>query len=170
MKRYIGIDPGKTGAAACLTFEDSVELSVDYICFNHRETTNKKVLSLLTNEWAGARQCVLEKVHSSPQMGVASSFTFGKTAGAIEVLVDLAYPLVWTYVSPQKWQRKLGCMTKGNKNITRYLAKALFSEMRDQVTHRNADALLIATYAAVVDGHLNGDDVKIRNEKILELR
>jgi hypothetical protein len=50
----------------------------------------------------------------------------------------------FTRIRPQVWQKKLGCMTKGNKNITKQKAQELFPSIK--VTHAIADALLIATY------------------------
>ena len=82
-------------------------------------------------------------------MGVVSSFSFGKSAGTIEVLVDLAYPLTWTYCSPRYWQSRLNCLTKGNKNVTRLAVKKMLPRIAKQITHRNADAILIALYGAV---------------------
>jgi len=42
------------------------------------------------------------------------------------------------------WQKALGCMTKGDKNITKRLASELFPAIK--CTHTVSDALLIAEY------------------------
>jgi hypothetical protein len=47
-------------------------------------------------------------------------------------------------VRPQAWQKAMGCMSKGDKNITKRKAQELFPQIK--VTHATADALLIATY------------------------
>jgi hypothetical protein len=47
-------------------------------------------------------------------------------------------------ISPQAWQKSLGCMTGGDKNISKRRAQELFPTMN--VTHATADALLIAEY------------------------
>jgi hypothetical protein len=47
-------------------------------------------------------------------------------------------------VTPAKWQRELGCLTKGDKNVTKRKAQELFPDVK--VTHANADALLLATW------------------------
>lgn len=147
--KHIGIDPGKSGAAACVTISDGSIDDVDWLCFNHRDTSAKQILKMFQTNWTNPKSCVVEKVHSSPQMGVVSSFSFGKSAGAIEVLVDLAYPLTWTYCSPRYWQSRLNCLTKGNKNVTRLAVKKMLPSIAKQITHRNADAILIALYGAV---------------------
>ncbi len=48
-------------------------------------------------------------------------------------------------VTPQKWQKTLSCLSRGDKNITKAKAQQLFPGLR--VTHATADALLIAEYA-----------------------
>lgn len=49
-----------------------------------------------------------------------------------------------TTANPRKWMSALDCLTKGDKNVTKNLATGLYPEIR--ITHRNADAILIATY------------------------
>ena len=82
-------------------------------------------------------------VHSSPQMGVRSAFTFGQSFGMAEMLLTcLGIP--FERGRPQVWQRSLGCLTGGDKNVTKRRAQQLFPGVR--ITHANADALLIAEY------------------------
>ena len=45
---------------------------------------------------------------------------------------------------PQVWQKALGCMTGGDKNVTKRRAQELFPGHK--ITHATADALLIAHY------------------------
>ena len=47
-------------------------------------------------------------------------------------------------IRPQVWQKSLGCMTGGDKNITKRRAQELFPQLK--ITHATADALLIAYY------------------------
>jgi len=47
-------------------------------------------------------------------------------------------------IRPVDWQRALGCMTKGDKNISKTKAQQLFPDIK--VTHAKADALLIAEH------------------------
>jgi hypothetical protein len=47
-------------------------------------------------------------------------------------------------VRPQKWQQAMGCMTKGDKNVSKRRAQELYPQLK--ITHATADALLIATY------------------------
>lgn len=85
----------------------------------------------------------LEKVHSMPGQGVASSFKFGQGFGHLEMALTAA-KIPFTYVTPQKWQKELGCLTGGDKNVSKSRAQQLFPHIK--CTHALSDALLIAEY------------------------
>jgi Holliday junction resolvasome RuvABC endonuclease subunit len=87
----------------------------------------------------------LEQVHSSPQMGVKSAFTFGNGFGHLEMALTAA-GIPFERVRPQVWQKAMGCMTKGDKNVSKKRSQELFPQIK--VTHAIADALLIASYGA----------------------
>ena len=87
----------------------------------------------------------LEQVHSSPQMGVKSAFTFGNGFGHLEMALTAA-GIPFERIRPQVWQKAMGCMTKGDKNVSKRKAQELFPSIK--VTHAIADALLIASYGA----------------------
>jgi len=138
MKTVIGIDPGKNGGIAWIddqgrpcaekmpeTIQDLWEL-IDSISLN-----------------SGGCRAFIEAVHSSPQMGVTSAFTFGQGFGRLEMALTAAR-IPFERMSPQKWQKALGCLTKGDKNVSKARAQELFPAMK--ITHATADALLIAEY------------------------
>lgn len=136
----IGIDPGKNGAIATL---DGVAVAV---LAKLGKYTDKEVLTWLKEaiEEAGTPpRCALEKVSSSPQMGVVSSFSFGREFGRLQAILA-ALTIDTRLVSPQRWQKSLGCMSGGDKNVTKQKAMELFPDQK--VTHVTADALLIAEY------------------------
>jgi len=91
----------------------------------------------------GECHAYIEQVSSSPQMGVVSAFTFGNGFGHLEMALTAA-GIPFTRVRPQVWQKELGCLTKGDKNITKRKAQELFPSLK--VNHATADSLLIATY------------------------
>lgn len=138
MNIRIGVDPGKSGSIAAIDDERrSVTLKL-------KDATERDVIEWLTTvvDLTGAA-AVIERVSSSPQMGVVSAFTFGKSYGFLRgVLVGLNIPFV--EVTPQKWQKAMGCMSKGDKNVTKAKAQQLYPG--EKITHANADALLLATY------------------------
>ena len=136
---FVGIDPGKQGGIGVV---DDTGGYV-YAC---RLPEDDRVL---TDRLRGIMQLspgiviTLERVRSSPQMGVVSAFTFGRGYGTIRgVLAGLG--ATYTEVTPQAWQIALGCRTKGDKNVTKAEAARLWSGVR--MTHAIADALLIAEY------------------------
>jgi Holliday junction resolvasome RuvABC endonuclease subunit len=142
---YIGIDPGKSGGIALI--DDEAARSVT---FKLEKATERDVA-----DWLGAviardvsgysvlAAAVIEKVASTPQMGVCSAFTFGKSYGFLRgLLIGAGIPFV--EVTPQKWQKAMGCMSKGDKNVTKAKAQQLYPN--EKITHATADALLLATY------------------------
>lgn len=85
----------------------------------------------------------IERVSSSPQMGVVSAFTFGRGVGNLEAACQcVGIPITW--VAPSVWQKELGCLSHGDKNITKRRAQELFPTLK--ITHAIADALLIAEW------------------------
>lgn len=139
---YIGIDPGKSGAVAFLTDKGdawTVKLNEDLDVIS--DAVEEVALGLYESDGVFA---VLEKVHSSPQMGVKSAFSFGQSFGHCEALLA-CHGIPYQLVRPQQWQKDMDCMTKGDKNVTKKLAQSLFPELK--VTHATADALLLASYA-----------------------
>lgn len=149
MKIIIGLDPGASGGIAWITDGKP--------CVEKMPETLQDLWDLLCDIKQGAGQnpsirlsvavegckAYLEQVHSMPGQGVASSFKFGQGYGALEMALTAA-GIPFERVSPQKWQKALGCLTKGNKNVSKRKAQELFPQMK--VTHATADALLIAEY------------------------
>ena len=136
--KIIGIDPGTNGGIAWITDGKP--------CVEKMPDTLKDLWELLRDiDIASEEYChaYIEQVHSSPQMGVKSAFTFGNGFGHLEMALTAA-GIPFTRIRPQVWQKELGCMTKGDKNITKRKAQELFPSLK--VTHATADALLIAKY------------------------
>lgn len=136
---HIGIDPGKSGGITFITPGGKAVAT-------KMPDTLKDLYELLrdidtTNDAGGF--AMIELVHSSPQMGVKSAFTFGQGFGRLEMaLTALCIP--FEYVSPQKWQKAMSCLSRGDKNVTKQRAQQLFPSIK--VTHGIADSLLIAEY------------------------
>ena len=147
---YLGIDPGKSGSIAFI--RDGKWWSVK------NDSTLQELSEALDESWDGGAFAMIEVVHSSPQMGVKSAFTFGRGYGALgmglcaagisygqlEALL-VANKIPFDRVRPQAWQKALGCLTKGDKNVSKRKAQELFPN-GGKITHANADALLLAEY------------------------
>jgi crossover junction endodeoxyribonuclease RuvC len=141
----IGVDPGANGGIAWITdgkacvekMPDTLQDLWELI----RDITNHPRSSLDGRKY----KAYIEAVSSSPQMGVVSSFSFGRGYGNLEMALTAA-GIPFERVRPQAWQKALGCMTKGDKNVSKRKAQELFPDRK--VTHATADALLIAYYGA----------------------
>lgn len=142
MKPYLlGIDPGKSGGISGMGEGQVLALKMP-------ETVGDLVDTLRELAVRGFTIAYVERVSTSPQMGVVSAGTFMRGLGQIEAACQaLGIRLEW--VSPAVWQRSLGCLSKGDKNVTKRKAQELFPTMR--ITHANADALLICEYARRIE-------------------
>ncbi len=144
--RIIGIDPGASGGIGYLT-------STGVAAAWKMPDTERDIYDLiegLTDGLVGLEEVVayIEKVHSRPRQGVSSTFKFGMGYGGLRMaLVALKIP--FHEVTPQQWQKKMGCMSHGDKNITKAAAQRLYPGIK--VTHALADSLLIARYGWEVE-------------------
>lgn len=139
----LGIDPGKNGGIAW--FIDGKP------CVEKMPATIADLWQLIDSIASEVpmiyRQreikAYLEQVSAMPGQGVTSCFTFGNGFGHLEMALTAAN-IPFERVSPQKWQKAMSCMTKGNKNVSKARAQELFPSI--SITHAKADALLIAEF------------------------
>lgn len=142
---FIGIDPGKSGGIAIVTSGKPA-----WAC--PMPETHKDIHDTLNalRCWSGRESiCALEQVHAMPGQGVTSMFTFGMGYGALQMaLTALAIP--FQLVTPQRWQKELQCLTKGDKLVSLRKAQQLFPDANWGKTKKHnlaiADALLIAEW------------------------
>lgn len=140
IRAYLGCDPGLGGGLAIISQASAVPTT--YKMPETERDLFDLVYSLRTWEDLPVIAAV-EKVHSSPQMGVTSAFTFGMGYGALRMaLIGAGIP--FRDVRPQEWQKKLGCLTRGDKNVSKAMAQQLFPAVK--FTHATADAALIAEW------------------------
>lgn len=135
---YIGIDPGKSGSISVVWPDGQAANS-----HARGDWTEHEQADWLQQFDLSEAIAVIEKVSATPQMGVTSSFTFGRSYGFLRGV--LAALKVRTHdVSPQKWQTAMGCKTGGDKNVSKAAAQQRWPHVK--ITHRNADSLLLAEY------------------------
>lgn len=134
---YMGIDPGKSGAAVVVNQHGKL---FDLVRFNE---TDDAVNSFFECHSTWITSAVLERVHSMPGQGVSSTFKFGMSFGFIQGLLR-AHKISHHLVTPQTWQKSMDCMSGGNKNVTKAAAQELFPTQK--VIHATADAFLLAEY------------------------
>jgi len=118
----------------------------NFVAATKMPAEEQRILEFLDGHSLGMSDthAVLELVRSSPQMGVVSAFTFGRGYGGLRMALT-AMCVDYTEVTPQKWQKFMGCRTGGDKNVSKDKAIELFPKVK--VTHAIADALLLAEYA-----------------------
>jgi hypothetical protein len=104
---------------------------------------------------------------ASPQMGVTSAFTFGKGYGGLLMLLT-ALDIPFDQITPRKWQTAMGCLSGGDKNVTKRRAQQLFPKLT--ITHAIADALLLAEFCRRVRGSEYGQEEEPDTETVKEAR
>jgi Holliday junction resolvasome RuvABC endonuclease subunit len=134
---WVGIDPGQSGG---ISFVSGI-YKTEAIKMPATERDLWKVFEAINPIGCFI---VIERVHSMPRQGVASSFKFGMSYGALRMAI-VATGIPFEDVTPQKWMKALGCLTGGDKNVSKQRAQSLFPKLK--VTHALADSLLIAEYA-----------------------
>lgn len=146
MRYYLGIDPGgSSGGLAVVSFEGAPVVA-------------GKMPDTLADLWAWVQSVVptgtatmtalIEDVHAMPRQGVSSTFAFGRNVGALHMALTAAR-VPYETIRPPRWQRLMGCLSGGDKNVTKAAAQRLFPALK--VTHAIADALLIAECARRLD-------------------
>lgn len=140
---WMGIDPGKDGAWAFIDSETGAAWAVP---FDRGEFV--KACKALEGEEV---VCCLEKVGAMPKQGVTSTFTFGKTAGFLEGVLEscgIAYQLI----TPQKWKKEFSLDHTKARSVE--VCRQLFPGVNLRRTERckkdhdgMAEALLMALYA-----------------------
>lgn len=140
----MGVDPGVRGGLAVLAADGSV-LRVNAFSpkWTHCELVDILRTAMLDLFNHHGRVAYVERVNSMPHDGHVGAFTFGQINGLLRggllahhVQVRDAYPMVW--------QARMGCLSRGDKNVTKRRAQELFPGLK--ITHSIADALLIARY------------------------
>ena len=163
-RAFIGIDPGKSGAIACI-YDNKVnmlpmpvegkEIVVGHI-INWLESIYYSFDSVsLLNDWSMKNWYVayIEKVGAMPKQGVVSMFNFGFNTGILHgVFRTLGIPLYT--VTPQAWKKEILAGTDKSKQASiDYVLRAypdvkLFRTERSRTyDHNMAEALCIAEYA-----------------------
>lgn len=152
---YIGIDPGISGAVAAIYRDRLPEVHDMPTAHDGRRRQllmtglASLIRDLMTAEPGLAPSAVLEKVHSHPRQGVASTFTFGRAAGGAEGILA-AFGIPYTLVTPQAWKKRMLAGAPKGKQASVVRAAQLFPDLVDQFQrkkdHNRADALLLAEY------------------------
>jgi hypothetical protein len=93
--------------------------------------------------FAYLEQCSAMPWQGRNRRGSVANFLVGYSYGFLRGLL-IAFKIPFETVRPAKWQRALGCLSHGDKNVTKAKAQELFPSIK--CTHAISDALLIAEY------------------------
>jgi crossover junction endodeoxyribonuclease RuvC len=152
-----GIDPGLEGALAVIYPPDE-RGTVEIVWFDtpvYRDGKRRRIdfagcAKLLREHRELQIHVFIEKVQSSPQMGVTSAFSFGQGYGAwLGILAALEIP--FTLVTPQRWKKALMDGEPKEKDASRIVARRLYPEQTEEALSLRrhggrADATLIAEF------------------------
>lgn len=139
MKYTIGIDPGASGGIAIINKQGTP------LAWKMPDT-ERDVWDMIKglSKWEDETPiAAIEAVHAMPKQGVTSTFTFGMGYGGLRMAL-IAAGIPFRDVQPRAWQKAIGCLTGGDKNVSKRMAQQLFPDLK--VTHAIADALLIAEW------------------------
>ena len=144
---YLGIDPGSVSGAVGALYDNGDYL--DSFMIEHQDKhilpmVFKNMILRLVDPKEGAEIC-MEQVHSMPNQGVSSTFTFGRAVGVISAVCELTrYPV--HLVTPQRWKKHFHLTAdKGESlDMARYLWPE--SKLKRKKDINKAEALLIAEY------------------------
>jgi crossover junction endodeoxyribonuclease RuvC len=150
-KVFIGIDPGSAGGIAVIADDGMVHAYP--MPYDNKEYDLNRMRYLLEPEGGERYFAVVEKVHSMPKQGLASTFAFGKGFGILLGMLG-AFRIPYTLVTPQAWQKvMLAGEPKDGKAASIRVARRLFPGVSLRPTERckvdndgMAEALLLAEY------------------------
>ncbi len=148
----VGVDPGLKGAFALYDPQTHwIEVhDMPIMQAKKKKSINAAVTRDIITSAGAVDFAVIERVFSSPQMGVTSAFTFGESLGVIRgVLGGLQIPT--TFVLPRKWKAHF-TLLRADKNASRAKAIELFpraaknfARVKDE---GRAEAALIALWGS----------------------
>jgi len=154
--RYVGIDPGLTGAVAVLAPDGTTtcyDTPTEFVMrggarSKRREYNLSAMRRLLVTSLGDARNTcvVLESMHAMPHEGVKSVFMTGRSVALWEGLcAGLGLPV--RKITPVEWKRHAGLIGT-EKGASRVCAAQQFPlvDLGPRAQTGRADALLIAVY------------------------
>lgn len=147
---YLGVDPGAKGGLAAIDENSKVLFAVPMSRENLVNYIKKLHYDIIeTND--GVIACV-EKVGAMPGQGVTSMFSFGKSAGFIEGVLE-SFQIPYQLVPPQTWKKSFSLLHK-DKKASIETCKQLFPGVNLLPTERCrkesdglAESILMALFA-----------------------
>lgn len=147
---YLGVDPGAKGALSAIDENNKVLFAVPMSRENLVNYIQRVHFDIIERN-DGVIACV-EKVGAMPGQGVTSMFSFGKSAGFIEGVLE-SFGIPYQLVPPQTWKKSFSLLHK-DKKASIEMCKQLFPGINLLPTERCrkesdglAESTLMALYA-----------------------
>lgn len=139
MTIFVGVDPGATGGIAWVDGSGYPNV----IKMPATETDIFQAIKGIAGHDLRV-QAMIERVASRPGQSSPAMWKFSGNYHGLRMAL-IACGIGFEAVPPGVWQRAMGCLTKGNKNVTKARAQELWPGLK--ITHAFADALLLMEYA-----------------------
>lgn len=148
--RFLGIDPGVSGAIAMIA-KDGLLLELEDLPVSKVGTSNEidvMALDSLLSLWEVDHlncKVILERAMTMPRDGRVGAFNMGANFGRLQALLTVC-SLSWSMVLPQAWKKSMG-VTK-DKSSSILLAQRIFpgASLERKKDHNRAEALLLAEW------------------------
>jgi len=153
-RKFIGIDPGKTGAISCINmYGKCMYEKTPILKTGKKKDYDPSAMVEIMIEYINAYRCenktliLIEKVHSMPGQGVASMFNFGMGFGIWQGIIA-ALKVPFEFVTPQRWKKIMMDGMPKEKSASILRVKQIYPQLGTLKKADNgiADAILIARY------------------------
>lgn len=157
LRAVMGVDPGVDGGATILDSSGAVLVTLAFrpawthsefnanlrAMVGHLAAVNVGVPYAALNAVALERVGYIGRREDGSKDGGKGAFTFGRVDGIIRGTL-LSCNFRPNEVLPMHWQQELGCLTGGDKNVSKRRAKCFWPSV--DWTHNTADSALIAEW------------------------
>jgi crossover junction endodeoxyribonuclease RuvC len=151
---YLGIDPGLTGAVACIFHDGPIVTTVLPVMSNvkaaergrKRTHLNARELAALLGAFDPLRCQVFLEYTQAGMKGALANYSLGHSSGIIMGVLS-ALGFSYELVRPQEWKKEFGLL-KMQKDASRTMAQQLFPSVNlaRKKDEGRAEALLIAEW------------------------
>lgn len=141
----MGIDPGLSGAWALIDSAGGYVSAGDMHNEDGRVLTRHVWAEMLMATNTNKVRVAVERVHSMPKQGVATTFVFGAAYGCALALGNM-FDEPAVLITPNQWKKFYGL--DADKNKSSQLAREMWPDAPIKLKKHNgrAEALLIANY------------------------
>jgi crossover junction endodeoxyribonuclease RuvC len=142
---FMGIDPGLSGAWALIDSNGRYVSAGDMHNEDGRVLTRHVWAEMVMAVNTNTVRVAIERVHSMPKQGVATTFAFGAAYGCALALGNM-FDEPAALITPNQWKKFYGL--DSDKNKSSQLARDMWPDAPIKLKKHNgrAEALLIANY------------------------